>query len=206
MILLPAVPGQAQSRQDILQFYWNRASETWQQELPADTVSYRLRTVTYVKNLNKQGQVSSLDSATIDYYYTGLHLDSQQVVSGNADGKFQQVSLTMPDIFKYPYVLSNFPNDDGRGPLAIGIDTDTSGLPEPTGLVLINRENYQPVRVYLHYANDPNYVRLSRSFQFTQRDGMIFPDSVWVNASVRGIFYPERYRIETSVTDIQLNP
>jgi hypothetical protein len=35
---------------------------------------------------------------------------------------------------------------------------------------------------------------------------MIFPDSVWVNASVRGIFYPERYRVETSVTDIKLNP
>ena len=204
--LLTLSPVRAQSREDILEFYWNRAARTYEQNAPLDSLSYRLRAFTYLKNLNKRGEIQNLDSATVDFYFTGRTLDSQKVVSGDGSGKFEQVELTMPDIFQYPYLLSRYPNDDGRGPLAIGLDTDTSGLAQPTGLLLIDRENYQPLRVYLHWANDPSYVRLSRSYQFAQQNGLLLPDSVWVNASTRGILYPERYRLETDITDIEVYP
>lgn len=196
-------PG-AQVSQDVLEYYWTQAGETFAKTYPGQAgLRYKLSTFNLYKKLSRGGAETITDSASIDYYYTGRTLDSQVVRQGS-DKRFKPVLLAVPDIFAYSYFLAVFPNDVGRGPMAIGLDTDSADVTQPTGLLLIDRESYQMQNLFLYYEGFEDYVRLTRSLGFSSRDGYVVPDTAWIVASRPGVLSPEHFRIETDVTDFQI--
>lgn len=194
----------AQSEADILGFYWDSSARSFAAASPAqNNVRYRLKTFSYYKRVAKRGDETIADSATIDYYFTGSTIDSQVVRSGNGE-RFNLVDLVLPDIYAYDYILQLYPNDDGRGGLAIGMDTDSADISQPTGLLIVDRNTYQMTDLYLYYRGLEDFLRFSRSYAMTEQDGYLFPDSVWVVAAKHGLLQPEHFRIETDVREIKL--
>lgn len=193
-----------QSATDILEFYWDRSAKTFADQDPSENnVRFRLNTFSYYKKVAKRGQETITDSVAIDYFYTGASLDSQVVRSGNPD-RFDLTELTLPDIYTYDYIKQLYPNDDGRGGLAIGLDTDSVAVNQPTGLLLIDRNTYQPLSLYLYYQQFEDFIRFSRSYEIVAQDGYLFPDSVWIVAARPGFLQAEHFRIETDVRGIEI--
>ena len=204
-LLALATVGFGQSQQAILDYYWNKAGDVWQDRRNADSsLAYQVTARSLYKKLDRSGEVSRVDTALITYHFSGPTLDSQVVVEGSEE-QFDQVNLLPPNIFAHDYLRNLYPNDDGVGDLAIGIDTDSLDVNVPTGMVLVDRRNYQPRWLYLHYTPEGDYTRFTRSFRFTEHDGLIVPDSVWVVAAKRGVLFTEFFRIETAVTDITVS-
>jgi len=196
----------AQSETDILQFYWDRSAQTFAETNPGATdLSYRLNTFSYYKKVAKRGEESIADSAVIDFYLTGDQLDSQVVRVGELD-RFRLVDPVLPDIYAYEYTTQLFPNDDGLGELAIGLDTDSADVLQPTGLLMIDRSSYRMTDLYLYYQSFGDFLRFSRSYQLREQAGYLFPDSVWVVAAKHGLLQPEHFRIETDIREIELLP
>jgi len=186
----------------ILDFYVQRAEHAFVSRNPAETgVSYSFRATFYRKVIETGGVAGRIDSAVIDYFYSWGNLDSLRPVSGDFE-RFQKTDLDYPDVFKYDYVYNLYPNDTGGQELAIGFDTRTADDTLPTGLAIINRELYFPMWLYLSYPNKVGYKRFTRSFRFTEVEGMTFADSVWEVGAKAGVFFSEYYRIETGITDI----
>ena len=192
----------AQSEADILGFYWDRSGKTFAAENPAqNNIRYRLDTFSYYKKVEKRGETTIADSAAINYFFTGATLDSQVVKSGAPD-RFKLVDLVLPDIYAYDYIIQLYPNDDGRGGLSIGLDTDSADITQPTGLLVINRESYRMTDLYLYYQQLEDFTRFTRSYRMTEHGGYLFPDSVWIVAARPGLLQPEHFRIETGVRSI----
>jgi hypothetical protein len=189
---------------DILNFYTERARHAIESRDPlgAGTV-FSLKTKSYYKHIGRGGAVAKTDSAEIEYFYSWGHLDSQKTVTGDAK-RFEDIDLSCPNVFDPVYIHSLFPNDTGGQLLAIGFDTDTVADPRPIGLALIDRYEYYPHLIYLSYPAIKNHYRYSRSIRFTEREGLFFPDSVWVVGSKQGVFSDEHYRIETSISEISI--
>ena len=197
-------PVVGQGPQDVLDFYWKRAGAIAAAKDPGRAgLHYRLSTRNFYKKLSRGGRETLADSATIDFFYTGATLDSQVVREGSGR-RFDALLLSIPDLFAYPYQLSGYPNDDGRGGLAIGLGTDSADVTQPTGLLLIDRETYEMQSLYLYYEEFEDYVRFTRSFGFAGREGYVVPDTAWIVASRPGILSPEHFRIETDITDFHI--
>ena len=186
----------------ILDFYVERARHAFESRNPAETgVSYSFQAKFYRKVIEKGGVIGHVDSAVIDYFYSWGKLDSLRPVSGDFE-RFQNTDLDYPDVFTGDYVYNLFPNDTGGPQLSIGFDTPTADDTLPVGLVVIDRELYYPLWLYLSYPNKVGYKRFTRSFRFTEVEGMMFADSVWEVGAKAGVFFSEYYRIETGITDI----
>jgi len=189
----------------ILDFYVQRAEHAFTSRNPAETgVSYSFQAKFYRKVIEKGGVTGSVDSAVIDYFYSWGKLDSLRPVSGDFE-RFKDTDLDYPDVFKMDYIYNLYPNDTGGQELAIGFDTRTAEDTLPTGLVIIDRELYYPMWLYLSYPNKVGYKRFTRSFRFTEVEGMTFADSVWEVGAKAGVFFSEYYRIETGITDITVS-
>jgi hypothetical protein len=190
----------------VLEFYLRRAQHAFDSRDPARTgTSYSFRAKCYYKHVGDGGEIARVDSAEIDYFYSWGKLDSQKTVSGNVD-LFKDLDLTYPRIFDQDYNYNLFPNDTGGRELAIGFDTDSLNDPKPVGVVLIDRELYYPLWLYLSYPHQEGYVRFSRAFRFTVEQGRLFPDSLWEVGAKAGVFFSEHYRLETGITDITVYP
>lgn len=204
ILVLFAGFGWGQSDEDILDYYWQKAADAWSRRRNADeSVRYRLTTQSFYKSLDRKGRVSSVDTAEAVYYYSGTVLDSA-VFSKGEEGRFTHVELTPFDVFDRDYVKYLYPNDDGVGDLAIGLDTKPGDDTIPSGMLMLNRRSYLPSVLYLYSPPEGEMVRFTRSFRFFEYNGLIVPDSVWVVASRRGVFFPEYFRVETGVTDIEV--
>ncbi len=201
-----AAYGNGQAGNDVLDYYWRKAAETFERRRNADdALRYRLETRSFYKSLDRKGQVARVDTAKVAYFFSGPILDSAVFDRGDP-ARFELVELMPPDIFALSYMKNLFPNDDGVGELAIGLDTEDEAAEVPSGLLLLDRRSYLPRLLYLYYEPEGDLVRLTRSFRFFEFNGLIVPDSAWVSASKRGVFFMEHFRIETAVTDISILP
>jgi hypothetical protein len=204
LVLCAGFPLLAQTEGDILDFYWKQTGEKFASVDPGRVGKrYRLSTYSLYKTISRGGQEATTDSAAIDFYFTGAVLDSQ-VVRRGSNRHFSSVTVAVPNIFAYPYKLSSFPNDNGRGPLAIGMDTDSADIAQPTGLLLIDRESYEMTTLFLYYDEYREYDRFTLSFGFGRRENYIIPDTAWIVAARPGVLSPEHFRIETSVTGFEV--
>ena len=194
-----------QSQEDVLDFYCNRARAIGDTRDPIrHGLDFSVNTKTYYKRIGGRGEVTQLDSALIEYFYSFGQLDSLKRDSSSTAGDFE-FDLSYPNIFEQAYQFSFFPNDTGGEDLAIGFDADTSLQDQPVGLAIINRGGYFLHWLYLHYPYRENYRHYSRSYRFHMQDGFLFPDSIWVVASVDRILSREEFRIETGITKIKVN-
>jgi hypothetical protein len=189
----------------VMNYYWERAGYVWNhyssQALERD---YRMIATTYYKSVANDGTVKNVDSATVQYYLTGGKIDSQRVISGNNE-KFREIDLSVTDVFDIDNMVHGYPNDTGGYELAIGFVPD-SGSGSPDGLLIIDRNLFYPMWLYLYYPEKPGYRRLSRSFRFTVADGLIVPDSIWEVGAKERVFSLEHYRIETGVNSVEILP
>jgi len=187
----------------VIEYYWNKADLAFKSRDPVGAgLVYKLVAATYYKHVGKNGRIVKIDSATSVYYCQAGQVDSQQVIGGDGS-RFADIDLTFTSVFDLDYYHFSFPNDTGGTALAIGFDTDF-GSTNPNGLIVIDRYSYLPLALYLFYPVKQGYYSFSRSFNFTEVDGYIFPDSIWEVGSREGVFSRENYRLETSISSIEI--
>lgn len=196
--------GTADEIDPVLRYYWERAGETVLLLNPARPgISYSFMAKSYARQISSHGEIIRTDSMMADYYFSGGTLDSQiSRLGGNS--RFERLELSFPNVFEIAYHLNLFPNDTGGDDLAIGLTADSADGPLPDGLVIIDRTEYQPRRLYLFYPEKEGYTRFTRSFRLVLVDGFVFPDSILEVGTRIGIFSKENYRLETGITNIQV--
>lgn len=195
----------AEETDPILEFYVERSNAVYSNRNPLErAVNFSFMTRTYYKTIDKKGKVKELDSAFTTQYYSFGQLDSLFWDSLKTS-KFIEFNYEFPNVFDNEYIYNFYPNDTGGIDLPIGLETDTTNLDNPIGLVIIDRNKYSMKWLYLHYPHEISHERYSRSFRFTSIDNYIFLDSIWVVAAKRGIFLAENYRIETGIYNIEIN-
>jgi len=190
----------------VLQYYWNSAAREAKTTDPGLTgVSYVLTARTFCHRIGSGGQIAATDTATAEYYFTGDRFDSMKTLDGS-EPCAKRADLLAPNIFENAYTLNLFPNDTGGPGLAIGLTSDSAAVGQPDGLMVINRNKYNLMNLYLYYPNKEGYRRFTRSFRFTEFEGYTFPDSVWEVGTRLGVFSSEDYRTETGITNIRIVP
>jgi len=204
-LLLCSLAGAADDAVDpVLSYYWEHAraaEKTYDPDVPG--IGYRFTARTYKHTVVRGGIISKTDSITQTYFYSNGSLDSVRTIRGQVK-RFKNLDLTWPSIFENRYRLNLFPNDTGGTKLAIGLRSDSTGTRLPDGLLVIDRNRYFPYSLYLFFPDKGGFSRFTRSFRFTLVNNLVFPDSVWEVATQLGIFFPESYRLETGITDIQV--
>ncbi len=189
---------------DVLGYYWEKAKTNYEQQIELkDTRSYLISTISTRIDLDRHAVETGRDSAKIDYYFTGPSCDSQVVLSGDGN-RFAEVDLTIPDLFVAERQISLYPNDDASDYLAIELDIDSAVTDQPTGILFIDRLSGAARRVHLHYPNRSKYTCFSRSFRMTEVDGLVLTDSTWVVAARLGVLFPEHFRLETRISEIEV--
>ncbi len=205
LVLTAGYSASQQSRDEsVLRFYWNRARAVTAAGDPLDHgARYSYEVTSYYNGIWKLGVVTLEDSLKEIRYYSYGNLDSSTVLVPAAK-KSLTGDLTVPRVFDSTYALNFYPNDTGGPEIAIGFETDTSRGDLPVGLVILDRQLYNPRWLYLSYPRKSGYRHYSQSFRFTQVDGFIFPDSVWEVGVIDGILSTRSYRIETGVTNLKV--
>ncbi|MBU0985368.1 MAG: hypothetical protein KKA42_15955 [candidate division Zixibacteria bacterium] len=188
----------------ILEYYWTKAGRAAVQSDPAVVgVSYALTARSMKYGTTSSGDVMRMDSVLTRMFFTGGTLDSQQV-SYQERHRLTAADLAWPNLFDGPYHYHMFPNDTGGGDLALGLVADSGDVDSPDALVYIDRQFGYPRWMYLTYPQKPGYRRFTRGLRFAFVDGLVFPDSVWEMGATQGLLSREQYRIETSISDIQI--
>jgi hypothetical protein len=190
----------------VLEFYCTRSAEAANRMNPiGQRLSFTLATTSHYKRIDSHGKVSGVDTAEVQYWFREGVLDSQVVRSAPSGGS-RSLSWSLPDVFAEGYLYTFYPNDAGGKELAIGFDTPKAADSLPVGLMIIDRESYLPRRFYLHYPNRPGYKRFSLGYRLSERDGFLFPDSIWEVAAKEAVFSTENYRRETRVDSVRILP
>jgi hypothetical protein len=184
---------------DVLRYYWTRANATFKSRDPMHTgASFSFVARTFQKKIGQLGEITSVDSASVQYFYSFGNLDSTKTIQGDPK-KLRRVDLIFPNIFDSTYRINDFPNDIGDSLLAIGFDTDSSADSLPVGLALIDRRTYSPKWAYLYYPDSSGFRRFTRSFRLAEQAGLVFPDSVWIVAIKDEFLFSTTYRLETGI-------
>jgi len=134
---------------------------------------------------------------------TGSKIDSTQVVA-EPTAEIPAPTFAFPNIFAESYIYNFFPNDVGDENIAIGFDTPGSEDTLPTGVAVIDREEYYLKRLHLYFQNPNGFKRLTRSYLLKEQNGFIFADSIWELSAKRGVFSTEYYRLDTDIGQLQL--
>lgn len=201
-----AAMAMAQDESDpILEYYWNKAARAHERTNPKTAgVSYTLTTRTFFHQVNSRGEIAKTDTVLADVNFNQGRREDSRIVAGDSS-RIADVDLSHPDIFVEGYRLNFFPNDTGGSELSIGMTADSSSEGLPDGLIVIDRRSGHLRRMYLHYPDKAGYKRFSRSFRFVEKDGFLFPDSVWEVGVELGFLSSKTYRIETGISEIRVH-
>jgi hypothetical protein len=188
----------------ILDYYWQRAGEVAPAYNPdAAGVSYRFTARSFRHRVGDGGRITKTDSVTQRYFVSDGSVDSVNTLRGDA-GRFDNLDFSYPLIFEMDYHLNLFPNDTGGTSLPIGLTSDSVRRAQPDGMVVIDRYRFIARALYLYYPEKEDFRRFTRSYRFTLVDDFVFADSIWEVATKLGVFFPESYRLETGITDIEI--
>jgi hypothetical protein len=188
----------------VLRFYCEKARTTCADRNPIEQgLFFSFTTTTYIKKLDRRGEVTGIDTATADLFFSHGNLDSQKTAA-LPTGAFSPPEFAYPNVFTSDYQFNLFPNDTGGAYLAIGFDSDSADDPRPVGLAIIDRYDYSLHRLYLFYPHQENFKRFSRIFHFIEHDEYIFPDSISEVAVKMGIFSSDHYQREIVISNIKI--
>ncbi len=194
-----------QKADPVVQFYCAKARSVCDELRPDEQAfSYSLTATSYRRKLGGKADIIQVDSAVADFYFSSGALDSQKTAVSTSE-ILAGIDLSYPDVFDQDYQFSFYPNDTGGRYLAIGFDTDSAGDPRPVGLVIIDRYEYSLHRLYLFFPHRDGYKRFSRTLHFVKHDGYVFPDSILDVVARAGIFSTDHYRVETVISNIEIN-
>lgn len=203
-LLSTAAIGHSEEPDPVALYYWGKAREVASQADPnGQNLGYRFTASSFRHTIGPDSRIIRTDTVVQEHFYTRGELDSVKLIRGD-DRKIESLDLSHPLILQNDYHLGLFPNDTGGAWLAISIMSDSTRAGQPDGLVLVDRYRYYLHSLYLYYPSVPGFRHFTRSWRFTLVDGYVFPDSVWVIATARGIFSTESYRVETGIGDIQI--
>ena len=189
----------------VLEFYCTQAASVSAESDPlGNWVKFSLLTTSHYKRVASNGRITSVDTAIVRYWFSSGSLDSQMVDMATSDGMMQQ-QCSVPDIFNAQYRYTFYPNDTGGELLAIGFDTPKADDSLPVGLVVIDRDSYSLRRLYLYYPHREGYKRFSRCYRVSEREGFLFPDSIWEVGARKGVFSTENYRLETRIDAVSVD-
>ena len=189
---------------DIINYYAGRAKEVYASRNPyLSGLIFSFDTRTYKKLYDDDSKLFISDSTLSTYYVSFEHVDSI-VVKVPPKHEMDSLDFQYPNIFAQDYVYNFFPNDTGGKEISIGFDAKEYSPRVPVGIAVLNREYYYLTKLHLHFMHEIRIERASRSYRFTEIDGYVFPDSVWEVKSRSGIFSTEYYRLETGITDINI--
>lgn len=189
---------------DVLEYYLKNVKRAIKTRNPINNgTSYFYTANTFYQYTNAHGKVGRVDTISAKFYYSWGKFDSTVVIKGDPS-LVESIVPDYDDIFDQEYLFQTFPNDTGGIDFAIGFDTPSDSLPLPVGLLIIDRENFTPRWLYLSYPEKSGYTRFSKAWRFTELEGLIFPDSVWIVAAKGGVFGDDNYRIETGISDLTI--
>ena len=189
----------------VLDFYLGnikRAIET-RNPVEAGTV-YSFTTTTLIKYTDSHGMIGRVDTISAEFFHSWGKLDSTKALRGDLK-RLEPFVADYENVLDEDYIYNTFPNDTGGIELAIGFDTPSDSLPYPIGMIIVNRDNFVPRWLYLSYPEKKGYSRYSKTWRFTEQNGLIFPDSLCIVAASDGIFGSDYYRVETGVSDLKIS-
>ena len=207
ILFVPALTvGDTEPDDPVLDFYSDRTRATAESRNPLQRgTAFSFDAVTYYRRIGRGGKVDLVDSTRSTYYYSFGKLDSL-ITDTSASSRDYEVDFSYPNVFDHDYIFNFYPNDTGGADLAIGFDTDTMVQDEPVGIAIIDRSRYFLKWLYLYYSDRKGYQRYSQSLRFTERDGLVFPDSIWTVAAKVGLFSTDYYRLETGISNLVIEP
>jgi hypothetical protein len=178
-----------------LEYYRSGAEKVMQEQCPLwQSESFSCKAVSrYYRYEDKK--MSFVDSSIAHYFFTGSVLDSVRpiVSSGKKSLRF---SFDCPNLFSSQYLFNFYPNDTGGAQIALGVDSPQEADSLPVGVAIINRTTMRPITLFLYYPIKEDYRRYSRTLNFTDTTGPIFPNRI-VEIGVRdGLLSTETYRVE----------
>jgi len=188
----------------VLHYYWEKARRATRHAFPqTEKLEYSCSANLYLHRTGSDGHLISTDSLHAVYFFSGGSLDSQRTISGKSS-LFPEFDPFYPDVFEGRYERHLFPNDTGGIELAIGLISDSAATDQPDGLLVIDREQFLPRRIYLYYPKKPGFRRFTRTFKLAPVEGYLFAVSILEMASRSGILKSENYRLETTIYDITI--
>jgi hypothetical protein len=195
----------ALGQQDIIDYYWRRATTAFALHDPLTAgQTYAFTSTAYIRSLERGGRSHISDSSVVRHFFSHGHLDSTTLIRGKSKTVFP-IDISVPNIFDSTYIRTMFPNDTGGRELALGFDTDSSGDARPIGIVSIDRESGTIRRLHTGYPVRSGYARFSRSFHFVNFGGWVVPDSIIETGSLRGFLINEDYRIDITISDVTVS-
>jgi hypothetical protein len=206
LIRSPSVAGERDAEDPVLGFYRSEARTVCSDRSPFEQKkSFSFTATTYLKELDRKGDVTEIDSVSAELYFSNGALDSQ-VTAESFPGKFAPPDFSYPNVFGVDYRFNFFPNDTGGMDLAIGFDSDSTDDSHPVGLAVIDRDDYTLQRLYLFYPRPEGFRRFTRIYHFVEHAGYVFPASISESMSKAGIFSSEYYRRETVISNVKMYP
>lgn len=203
-IVAQTVVRSQEASDDVLDYYLKNVKRAIKTRSPVNNgTSYYYTSTTLYKYTNSHGKVGRVDTISVKFFHSWGKFDSAVVIKGDSS-LLESMVPEYDDIFNQEYLFQTFPNDTGGIDFAIGFDTPNNSLPQPVGLLIINRDNFTPRWLYLFYPKKSGYKRFSKAWRFTELEGLIFPDSVWIVAAKEGVFGTDNYRIETGISDLTI--
>ena len=188
----------------VLEFYVNQAEEAYVESDPyTRNLRFTFLAYSYYKQLGRKGIVERLDSVVTRYFMTGIQIDSTTIVV-EATSNIPEPTFSYRNIFSDSFLHNFYPNDTGSADLAIGFDTPGFEETLPTGVAVIDREEYILKRLHMFFQNPVGFKRLTRSFLIKEQNGFIFPDSIWEIGAKQGVFSTDYYKLETNIQQVQL--
>jgi hypothetical protein len=137
--------------------------------------SFSCRVTSILTITDYRGVTDKADTAVFKIYYSDGDRDSSIVIdsAGHKDN-------VLPEGFMPPNLWSDnlhyyfFPNDTGAGRLAVGFDKlDGAKVDNPVGFINLNRNNFQPESIFLHYPHGGESRRRSENYFFEIQNGII---------------------------------
>ena len=189
---------------EILNYYQKRANEVFKSRNPISAgLQFSFEATTYRETYDNDYNTVIVDSTIARYFYSFGELDSI-ITKVLSEKKIDPVDMSYPNIFDGSYLYNFYPNDTGGEELAIGYDSHDFDSTVPVGIALINRDRYFLTRLYMSFMHDEKIERSSKIFRFIIVEGFVFPDSIYEIKSRRSVFSTEYYRLETAISEIQI--
>jgi hypothetical protein len=150
----------------------------------------------YYEETNYRGESEQTDTTAAEIVIIG-----GKIIIGNIIDSADLSENTLPDTLRFdkPWELNCdfdfFPNDTGAGDLTIGFDPKSDSLnPAPTGMIIFNRDNYHPTKLFLHYRKLEDLERYSLIFEFSTNGKSVRLDSLLIQGNTYGFFSRQYFR------------
>jgi len=170
--------GQAQDYDDsVMRYYLQNVDSVLSGCHLFDTAyDYTVDVKALFSNINYRGELSESDTTGYKAVFkAGIKDTSTAVDSVGVEDNIIPDDISFIKPWEQDCRFYFFPNDTGGSVLAIGFEPNNPDSGDaPAGILIIDRYNFRPQKIYLHYREIGKYDRLSKSYEFMETEsGMV---------------------------------